>query len=302
MAAESNGKPIKVELDRDGDGHRTYKVTYIVTSLVTDGPFAVLNAAGLPATGAVWSNAAAHEWATDTDSWAFCLPTCSVRPVRQGQQPARVWHVEKTFTTRPIKRCQDDSIEDPLLEPPRISGGFSKFIEEAQIDRHGDPIVSSSHERLTGPLLDKDNNRPTVRIEMNVADLNLDVFSEMIDTVNDAPLWGLDARMIKLSDAPWEQKFYGTCSVYYTISYEFEIDRQTFDRDVLDEGTLELMPGGSPWNPKHFKAIKEDLGENRKAILDGSGNVWDGSGSPGKIRVEKYSESNFLLLGIPTSL
>lgn len=65
-------------------------------------------------------------------------------------------------------------------------------------------------------------------------------------------------------------------------------------------------------NPQHFIHFKDRNGENCKVILDGAGLPADvgvttsatGTGTirgPGNILVQKYPESNFLLLGIPTT-
>jgi len=101
-------------------------------------------------------------------------------------------------------------------------------------------IKSSSHEQIRGRQVEFDNNKPSVTIRQNVAALGLSTFSQMVDTVNSVPMWGLGTRRIKLSNAPWERKYYGRCHVYYTRTFEFDIDYKTFDRDAVDEGTKVL--------------------------------------------------------------
>lgn len=380
---------------RDGEGHREYKIRWLVRGLPTDGPYNALNAAGLPLPGVPWS------FDGDSDPWAFCLPdaTVSICQEREGD-PNQYWIVEQTFSTRPIQNCADESITDPLLQPPAISGGFNSFTEEATTDRHGNPTTNSAFEQLRGPQNEWDANRPTVKIQQNVADLQLDLLAMMVDTVNDAPLWGFPARCIKLRPVPWEEKYYGTCSKYFSRTLEFEVVnqldytrgdpvRKTWDRDVLDEGTKVIRghwdtqrssptygqyiidpdedgPFGllDPNNPKNFIRFKDFKGENTKVILNGHGAPWDPDATywwavgvitdgvltgvtafegtyaaahveaaenplwgpfrseeeadavdtdteeevtsdptgPGKRHVEKYDESNFLLLGIPVAI
>jgi hypothetical protein len=159
----------------------------------------------------------------------------------------------------------------------------------------------------------------------------------MVDTLNDATLWGLAARKIKLSNVSWERLLYGTCDYYYKRVFDFDIDFSTFDRDVLDEGTKVLSGqwdrdtgewvlleiegyGGTPnpdaQRPDHFIRYKDRNDENARVILDGNGLPADSvvlraeetgtgtteteSGAAARIQVKKYEESNFLLLGIPT--
>lgn len=320
--------------ERDPDGHRSYFLTWIViTSDEEDGPFVVMLAPGLPVPGTAWT------FGNINDPWAFATAKLSVKPrdQRSGEK-FKHWLVEQEFTTKPTKRCQDSSIEDPLLEPQKISGSFVKYTKQAIYDKDGNPIRNSSYELLAeiakGNALEFDANRPTVQIEQNVATLGLDVFSQMVDTVNDATLWGLGPRRIKLSNVSWERKIYGTCNYYYTRKFEFDVDFNTFDRSVLDEGTKVLQGhwdrrgtghwvidriGGSPanpLNPNHYMQAQDRNGNAIRVVLDGSGVpaaavVESGSGTgtgtgesgpAGEIFVQYYPESNFSILGLPTSL
>lgn len=61
-------------------------------------------------------------------------------------------------------------------------------------------------------------------------------------------------------------------------------------------------------DPSHFKRYKDKNGENARVLLDGEGQPAElnatgtGASSAGSIYVRKYTESNFTLLGIPTTL
>lgn len=320
---------------RDSEGHRTYKQKVrVYTNDPYDGPAVVLQAPNLSQPGDIWL------FGNDIDVWAFCLPDATVTPMVDNEIN-REWEVEHTFTTKPPddkqQRCNQTQVEDPLLEPPKVSGSFQKYTEEATVDRHGDPIVTSSFEMLRGPNVEFDKNRPSVHIEMNVASFDTVALAySMIDTVNDATLWGFPKRCVKLTNAPWSRKFYGQCNVYYTLTLEFDtrqdvsqVDGATlgFDREVLDEGnkvlsgkwdattgrwTDVLISGATPDynNPTHFVKFQDRNGNFTKVLHDYSGRPAEalygaavGSGSTNEInyiKIEKYNESNFLLLGIPT--
>lgn len=326
MASTLKDGPIFWGLTRDAEGHRKFKVGHLAQALTTDGPYIVLNTPGLPQIGSIWA------FDNDVDLWAFCTPVAkvSIHQEKKGE-PNRWWEIEQEFSTRPLSRCQDIQIEDPLLEPDKVSGSFVKYTVEAAYDRFGNLIKSSSHEMFRGPQVEFDRNRPTVHIEQNRATLELSTFSSMIDTVNSAPLWGLGTRRIKLSAAAWERKVLGVCGYYYTRIFDFDIDYNTFDRDLLDEGTkvlnghwdkatghweLDTIGGAAPNpnNPQHFSRYKDRNGENARVILDGNGRPadsvigeagtstgTDSSGPAGTFHLEYYPESNFLLLGVPTS-
>lgn len=319
--------------ERDDEGHRTYMLTHLIRSTDpgNDGPAAVMQTSGIPAIGSTWN------FGNDVDIWAFCTPYMRVteHQKREGER-SEYYRLDQKFTTKPFRRCQDTSIEDPLLEPMKISGSFSRYSKEGVLDRFGNYLRSSSHEQFRGPQVEFDDHKASVHIEQNVLLLQLGTFTAMVNRVNDGPLWGLPARCIKLGNATWERKYYGVCYVYYTRSFDFDIDFYTFDRDVADEGTKclrgqwidnpsstgtaidtwQLINIGSsppdPDNPSHFDRYKDRNGENARVILDGRGlpagvTVGSGtgtyqSGGPASVRVEYYKEANFLDLGIPVTL
>lgn len=313
MTAVLHNSPGRIGWDgtRDAEGHREYKLRSLVRADVADGPAIVMSTPGLPAIGSFWSVG------NETDTWAVCTPRMTAKhhkPPRDGG-PHKYWEVEQTFTTKPGSRCQDTNIEDPLLEPQRISGSFVKYTQEVTRDKDDNALLSSSHEHLRGSEVEFDFNRPTVRIEQNVASLGLALFSQMVDTVNGTALWGLGTRRIKLSNVSWERKIQGTCSYYYTRAFDFDIDFNTFDRVALDKGSKALGGWKKPittppvWevtaglvntNPLHFTRYKDARGELAIAMLDGTGEPIENNESPAEINVQYYQESNFLLLGIPT--
>lgn len=286
MVATLFGGPRSWSGGRDDEGHQEFHIFHIVkTDSKYDGPNTVMNCPGLPLPGSYWN------FGNDVNIWAFCYPWMKVSIHQEKEGDANFWFkVEQKFSTKPMKRCNDTAIEDPLMEPDRISGSFTKFTREYQKDRHGAYLTNSAWEIFRGQQAEFDDNRPAVRIEQNVASLELDVFSQMIDHVNDAPLWGVGPRCVKLSNVPWERKLYGSCSFYYTRTLEFDISYTTFDRDILDEGTKALhgvnidgvwtvkpikslpsvvMP--NPNNPLHFVRYRDKKGDLARCILNGAG-------------------------------
>lgn len=248
-------------MTRDSEGHREYKIKHRVKSDdETDGPANAIRTAGLPVPGSIW------DYDNDVDPYAYCKMDATVTPALDDQRQ-KFFIVEQTYSTKPdSKSCKDSQFENPLLMPMKVSGSFVKFTEERSHDRFGKRIRNSAWELIRGPHNEWDANRPQIKIEQNVLNLELDLFTQMIDTVNKYPLWGLPPRTIKLSSVPWSANFYGTCLVYYTRTLEFDIryrrvfgissevvltgtgtlnpvslgDYETFDRDLLDEGTKVL--------------------------------------------------------------
>lgn len=279
---------------RDAEGHREYKITSLVISTDSrDGPATVLQTPGLYLPGATWSVD------NDLDVWAWCYPNAEVTPL-VTKEKNKHWEVTQTFGTKgPAggegrrQRCNDNNIEDPLLEPQKVSGSFTNKSVEAYYDRFGNPIRSSSHEQFRGAVVEFDEHSATVRIEQNVIALGLSTFSAMVNTVNSTPMWGMQRRQIKLSNVTWERKYFGQCFAYYTRVFEFEISGRGFDRDILDEGdkalygnwgraadgvdywVLKNLPGTNtapdPSNPAHFKRVTDREGNLMRVVLDGHG-------------------------------
>lgn len=287
--------PRKMALTVDAEGNREYDVIWLVESDDKyDGPFTVLLTPGLPVVGSFWA------FGNDADLWAWCRPDAQVAPhqEKEGDSP-RVWAVRQKFSTKSpsVPRCNEQRIEDPLLEPPKISGGFKGYSREATHDRFGNALQTSSHEQIRGAQVEFEEAYSTVRIEINVPILNLGLLASLINGVNDRPMWGMPRRTIKLtSGTTWEEKFYGLCYRYYTLKLEFDVNGEGFDRVILDEGTKVLnghwrgieTPGTSddtgdwvldsigdtppdPDNPAHFIRAKDRNGENIKVVLDGEG-------------------------------
>lgn len=319
MAAQVIGE-ISVDLDVDQDGQRTYNLTQLVQVPADDyGPFTALHINGLPVVGSNWN------FGLEQDPWAFCKPVRKIKKI-ESNEAGVLYSITSTYSTIPSERCQDESIENPLDEPDRVSGGFTQGTTEGKEDKDGKPIQSSSHEYFSGQANEWDEARPTVRISKNVATLPLSTFTPMVNTVNDAVLWGLPKRCIKLSNVSWTRNVYGVCNYYYTIEYEFEINYETFDRTFIDEGTrtlpFKLKPDGSRQyvdpnkvaannNPKNlpnkrrvdiFQKNVDANGNLERVQLDGQGRGIAADDDYTNIGpFEFYRESNFLTLGIPTS-
>jgi hypothetical protein len=285
------------QLSRSDEGARTYDIEWLVevTDPHDDGPETVSGATGLPVIGDPWV------YGNDSDMWALCTPQFNAAPVVTGE-PGKYWTVKQKFSTKALTRCQDQQIENPLLEPFRISGGFENMQEEAAEDAHGKALTSSSHEQYRGQGVEKDASRPNVLIGMNLAVLPLSLASNYLHSVNDDDLWGLPNKCIKFSNFRWSRKLYGTCSYYYTIDYEFDIKYDNWDKKVLDEGTKILKTGGDKNNPADFRAYKDEAGENTRTLLDGNGEVLTDIEFPYYHDFELYPEQNLLTLGIPNPL
>ena len=368
MSATVLGGPRSWQVDRDDFGYRTYKVRWMVQAAKTDSPATVMSASGLPRIGDSFNISGFSGY----DQWAWCRPEMTVRIANTPEgDPVQHYIVENTFSNKIRWRCSDLSYGNPLLEPMKISGTFGREQKQMPYDKDGNYLVYSSGIPITGTAMTRDFAKPIVRIQQNVSSLGLSTFSAMINTLNDRPLWGLPARFIKLTNAPWERRIMGMCGYYYTRTFEFEIDNYTFDhngtkigwdREIRDMTTMVLRgqwhtnekhPSGNPdldygvfimdgdiyqttYDPDEVDVEKgiadahhvpmgattryRDMNnELAPCMLDGHGRPanakwkWIDRGSvipkekgtTGNVAlaiIQHFKESNFLLLGVPTTL
>ena len=231
-------------LDEDAtEGHRDYTATFLVTTDdPDDGPATILQSILLPQIGDFWSHF------NDVDVFATARRGRRIQPHQKSKWGKhKFWAVTFPYSTRPSKRCQDEGFDDPLTEPDRVSGGFTKDREEATHDRHGARILSSSHEMLRGPQVEFQVTRGTVRVVQNRPQLEWPVINGIANCVNDRTMWGLPARTILFTPGDWEEKFYGTCQRYYTRTLEFEAFAVT-DSENQGATAVTIAGGGTGYS------------------------------------------------------
>jgi hypothetical protein len=287
--------------DQDEDGYRNYHVTFKMVSNDTtgvDGPATAFDCPGLPAVYSLYDMTQFVGFGVDeSDLYCWCHWDMTAKPLYNPTEKGIWYEVIQRYSSKPDKRCRQEPVEDPILEPPVISGNTSKYTEEATLDRFGNAITNSAWEQIRGPHNEWDHNRVSVKIKTNMATAWLGYIlpMQLVDYVNSTPMWGLPPRTVKLSAAPWDLKFNGPCNPYYERTLEFDINPSGWDRDIIDEGTKALGGAGSGWtgtggawnalpvsgysgspnpnpqNPTHFTRVTDRNGNIFKVVLDGSG-------------------------------
>lgn len=334
MATSLHGGPRTIELTRDDDGSREYRVVHLVRAGAGDGPATVLLTTGLPQPGDVW-----RFGDVEVDVWAWCRLNAQVRAHdAQDGEPIEWYTVEQVFSTKPPQ--QTEPAGDPLLQRQKISGSFSKSGEEITFDRFGNPVLNSSFEQIRGPQVEFESGNILIRVEQNVADLALPVVRLAMYTLNSIPLWGAPVRMVRLSGFSWDEHDYWRPdpvtgapipSIYYTRNFEFEASPKGWDRDIVDEGTKVIRgrwdkdpasptyrsylidPATDPDDPAHYDRYQDWTGNPSRLILDHGtpalstvgviGSTTTTQSAVGSIHVEKYGETDFVsVLGIRSTL
>jgi len=222
------GGPVDWSASVDADGNRNYTVTHLVEvtkafeGSTWPGPAEVLQTTGLPVVGSTWSYGLPTP--TDVDVWAFCTLERKIKRYNaKDGEPVRFYTVESAYTTKPRDRCATTEVGDPLSEPAKISVKSSTYSEEADFDRFGRPILTSSHEQIRGSQVEFDTTKFGVTISQNVRDPNYPLLAAMVNTVSANAIWGFPRRCVRLGHFTVERNYQNQCTPYYTRNLEFEV-------------------------------------------------------------------------------
>ena len=102
-----------------------------------------------------------------------------------------------------------------------------------------------------------------------------------------------------IRDSTWGRRLFGTCTFYYTLDMDFEVNQNGFTRRLLDEGTQYLAPGGNPARQEDFIQYKDKQSENKRVLLNGSGGILQDITNPHYNEFDLNPTGNLLALGIP---
>jgi hypothetical protein len=309
--------PLATRFQRDEDGHRTYEIDWHVQTALYEHNIAhILANWPLFGVGHPYQLAALWPESIGVDTWAFLTPTLNIAPHPDVAEysKCRDWVVTQVWTTKHSWRCNVFPVENPLLEPVHLTGDFVHETREMTVDKDGKPLRFPNFEPITGPLTENRISYPTLSITFNSAGLPITTYTLLMNNVNDAVLWGLPPRCVRFVDAKWERKVYGRCGYYFTITYTFEINQNTFDNEIPAQGSMERVNLSADYmNPESFIRAKSKSGENISVPLDINGSRLEKIGmTPGGdpiwrypqhiLKPKIYKEGNLLLLGIPSDI
>ena len=248
--AASAARKVRVSASVDNKFNRTYTGIYQVIADLSDSPLTVFQAFGIPEWGSSFI------WDTDYDLWAFAQGY-TADPVERIIYLGRdcwKWEVKVTWSSVSTERAKADPRNNPLDDPPVISGSFLGERVAAIRDKDGDPIVNAASE----PYLDSPptiiGNTDTLRISYNTATINLAQRTKYVGTVNSAAIWGLKKRQALLSRWDWRILYAGDLA-YIAHDFEFQIKYELTPTDNVCvgptnvEGWYTILPnrGYSPY-------------------------------------------------------
>ncbi len=229
-----NNGPRAWSMSRSRKGYRTYKIIYRVqVDRGVQGPASALDCPGLPEPGSIWQEPDL------IDPYAYFTQEVDVTQV-SGTATGDMFDLTFTATTEPVEECPETIKDDPLLVPDRIHVESVDAKEEMVYDSNDDPVINSAWEQYRGSQVERDTNKIRVIVEQNAANLELDLIDSLMHHTNDASLWGFNEGCVKLSKFEEDPKYTVACSKYYLRRFTFDIDRNGWLRNLLDEGTKVL--------------------------------------------------------------
>lgn len=255
-----------VSLSVDDDGHRTYDVIYhLYASSVSENAQAVY--AYALTTVPPYTP---YTLGVDADARAYARRPKSVKRIAWEKSRLK-WEVIIPFSTKPMKRCADTDFENPLDEPPKLSGSFLRNLITADHDRFLSPLSNSADEP---EFTEVDDSRDTLVVEFNTDQVYLALRAQMRDKVNDAAIWGLGRRQVKLSQWSWDVLYFGSCFPYARNRLEFEININQWDFVRIDQGYRIKDGVDAAGNQKYRKLMDgRDQPLQKPRLLDGAGNL-----------------------------
>jgi hypothetical protein len=197
--------------------------------------------------------------------------------------------------------------ENPLNHPIKVSWGGNKFekaVEETAPDENGEttPILNSAGCYFDPPIT-IDDTRPTCHVVRNEQTYNPVYALNYKDVVNSDDWNGFPPGTVKLALPTAELEFSAVCGYYFIVNYEFEINPEGWDLQILDQGTMELVdvPADDEGPDEQGVAnIKDKNGDNvsQPVLLDGNGNQLPSGDDPVYLTFKGYGQIAFASLNL----
>ena len=200
-------------------------------------------------------------------------------------------------------------IEDPLLQPPKISYGFASANEPVDRDANGNPIMNSAEETFDPPS-SRDVDDLIIRIQRNTNNFSVWTAASYKNSINSDTIWGVPPGYLMLKD--WSATYEKSASTYYFAeSMEFHIRYAAVFQGGqwvalgwklrrVDEG-YRVKSGVDSNNKPKYQTILDENGKmlSQPTLLDGAGNKLASGADPVYKTFDLYPSRSFAALNLP---
>lgn len=190
--------------------------------------------------------------------------------------------------------------DNPVDDDDLISITTRKLTMVVEKDVDGKAIVNSAKDKFDPPV-EQPISKITLTIQCNQASISLSTIESYTNSVNkyDITICGMsvDSKCGYLDSisATWNPDNEHGYS-WWTVTYKINIDTESFDREILDQG-LYYLDGGTK---KRIKVGGKDAEEPQR--LDGSGGVLADSDPSEFLPFSTYKQKNWDNLNLPSAL
>lgn len=182
-----------------------------------------------------------------------------------------------------------EATDNPLAEPAKYSIQYQQHEIPVEIDINGQAIVNSAGDQFQ-EILFKDDSRPIIRIQKNLAAFPSGIALQAKDKVNDAAFLGFAAGQVKFMTISGDPQTHQTIGEYYSVSIEFAV-APDWKKHVLDQGFRYI---NDDEEKTHILVDNKEI--SQPALLDGNGGVLPNGGNPVELEFTIYEDEDFSTL------
>lgn len=288
------------------DGERRYIKTYrVLTNSANDGPLIVQSAAGVERYGFPYS------YGNESDAGAIAVEIDAA--LERDDASHRVWLVPVVFKTQSVSGGETSltdrgaRIDHPLKRPVIWTGSFVEYMRQTSRDADGEPMRNSANDLL--PVFQRDDSRPQITAQKNLARLDLATWASYRDTINEDRIWGLAPKTLKVKQISWQTERWGRLK-YFVVSYVFEVNFSGWRESREDVGWRAWSSASWKTSPASYKLtrITDDDGFPLvdPTYLDGNGQKLSEArvlrGDYKHLTFDIYKARPFKRLGLPSKI
>jgi hypothetical protein len=185
--------------------------------------------------------------------------------------------------------------ENPLLAPIKTNWDAIQFETIVDRDINGNAVVNTAGDYFDPPVT-RDDNRPLLVIVRNEGSYDPDLAGLYRDAINqDIFLNRFAPLTVKCKAIKPQHILDPFIGWYWEVTYEFEIKRDTWIKEILSQGMRQLKEDRSGW-----EVITDKGGPISAPVpLDENGRKLDPSADPVFMEYHIYNELSFSVFNFP---
>ena len=253
-------------------GHRTYtSVARVFTDDPNDGASTVMISPLLPQIGEpyLWRNS------FDYGARVNSLPV--VRLEREDGSARKIWLATITYTTQG-RQLEERPPDDPLSHPWKVSGDADEWVEEAERDVNGVPLMNSAFQQLRGKQVERFRTRRKWILSKNFPNVNQVLIDYIEGSINRSTVYLLGAvyppGTLYMRRITFTREWFGYGIPYFPHTFLIDVNPDGFNRKIVDKGTMQAIDITATNDPSRMTAITDPVTQDQvERYLNGNARV-----------------------------